>query len=255
MSSILNVYALPTLVTPEEMAGDAVVVIDVLRASTTIIHALAAGAKEVLPCLEVDEARTIAAQFPPGEVILGGERGGLAIDGFDLGNSPTDYTPERVAGRTLVFTTTNGTRAMARCKQAAHVFIGAFVNAAAVVECLAGIDRIHLLCAGTEGRMSNDDVLVAGLLVERLQQRGDMMRRLNAQAITAQETWRHAFALPQSLGAEPLPPERLAAQLRDSLGGQNLVNVGLEADILTAARLDRFDIVPELEAGGRRIRG
>ena len=73
-------------------------VIDVLRASTTIIHALESGATEVTPCVEIEEARRMSAALPKGHTVLGGERDGLKIDGFDLGNSPEEYTPERVAG-------------------------------------------------------------------------------------------------------------------------------------------------------------
>ena len=118
MTKTLNVHALPKLVEPKDLADGTVVVIDVLRASTTIIAALEAGAVEVIPCLEIDDARRVAAQFPAEEVILGGERQGLPIEGFDLGNSPEDYTPYAVAGKTLVFTTTNGTRAMIHARQA-----------------------------------------------------------------------------------------------------------------------------------------
>jgi 2-phosphosulfolactate phosphatase len=254
MAPILNVYALPKFVTPEELEGGTVVVIDVLRASTTIVYALEAGAREVVPCGEVGEARAIAAQLPPGEAVLGGERGGLKIDGFDLGNSPTEYTPERVGGRTVVFTTTNGTQAMLRCRKAGRVLIGAFVNATAILEELASGEQVHLLCAGTRGEFSRDDILLAGLLVDWLQRRGGMNYLVNAQGVTARENWTSSFATPYVLGAEPLPAQLLAAELRKSPGGRNLTAVGLEADILTAAEIDRYSIVPELDVGDFRIR-
>jgi len=253
MPNILNVYALPKLVAPEEMTGGTVVVIDVLRACTTIAHALEAGAREVIPCEEVDEARSIAQRVPDGEVILGGERKGLPIDGFDLGNSPSEYTFARVEGKTVVFTTTNGTRAMIHARLANHIIIGAFVNVTAVFEELAGQEQIHLLCAGTNGQMSHDDVLLAGLLVERIQREGGLLYEQNAQAITARETWLHSFALPRAIGAEPLEPERLAKELRKSLGGRNLVSIGREDDILDAARIDQFSSVPALDPNRMRI--
>src|SRR3989339_400165 len=162
MKNQLHGYTPPTPGAAGGLAGATVVVIDVLRASTTIIHALNAGAAEIIPCGEVEQARALAADFPREEVVLGGERGGLPIDGFDLGNSPSEYTPDRVAGRTIVFTTTNGTRAMMRCRKAGRVLIGAFVNASAVAEQLVGCERISLLCAGTEGEYSRDDILMAG---------------------------------------------------------------------------------------------
>jgi len=127
----IDVYLLPALVEPADLAGKAVAVIDVLRATTTIIQALAAGAAEVIPCLEVEEARRIAVPLG-GRAVTGGERGGKQIPGFDLGNSPAEFTPERVAGKTVVFTTTNGTRAMQRCKEARRVLVAAFTNLSAV---------------------------------------------------------------------------------------------------------------------------
>ncbi|HYW81106.1 MAG TPA: 2-phosphosulfolactate phosphatase, partial [Thermoguttaceae bacterium] len=116
MTPTLNVYALPRLVDPEKLAGGTAVVIDVLRASTTIVHALESGAREIIPCSDVGEARAIASQLSAGEFVLGGEREGLPIDGFDLGNSPSEYLPHRVEDKAVVFTTTNGTRAISQVR-------------------------------------------------------------------------------------------------------------------------------------------
>src|SRR5262245_39532454 len=121
----IDVFLLPALVEPAALAGKTAVVIDVLRATTTIVQALATGAKEIVPLQEVDEARRLAEKLGEG-AILGGERGGVLIPGFDLGNSPAEYTAAKVAGKTVVFTTTNGTRALQRCKMAERVLIGAF---------------------------------------------------------------------------------------------------------------------------------
>jgi 2-phosphosulfolactate phosphatase len=254
MKPTLNVYALPKLVAAEELAGGSAVVIDVLRATTTIVYALDAGAKEVLPCLAVSDALLLAKQFPPDQVLLGGEREGAAIEDFDLGNSPDEYTPERVGGKTLVFTTTNGTHAVAHARTADEVLLAAFVNADAVVRHLLECEHIHILCAGTDGQISDDDVLLAGMLVERIQREGGIVYKQNGQAITARETWLHAFALPQALGAELLDPDRLAAKLRGSLGAKNLLALGLDADVLAASWISRFDLVPLLDAKTMRIR-
>ena len=172
MPGLLNVYFLPKLVEPEELLGGTAVVIDVLRSTTTIVHALAAGAREVIPCLEVDDARKIVQSFPADQVVLGGERGGLAVQGFDLGNSPEGYTADRLQDKTLVITTTNGTRAMAHAHLASQILLGAFVNVTALCERLVGRQVIHMICSGTDGRLSDDDSLLAGLVVDRLQ-RGD----------------------------------------------------------------------------------
>jgi 2-phosphosulfolactate phosphatase len=209
----------------------------------------------VIPCAEVEEARKIACQFPADEVVLGGERGGLAVKGFDLGNSPDEYTAKRVRGKTLVITTTNGTRAMAHAQTAAQIFLGAFVNVSALCEQLQGHGAIHILCAGTNGQYSEDDVLLAGMLVDRLQRRDGMGYMLNGQAITAQEMWLHEFALPKALGAETLEPERLAEALHDTSGGRGLAALGLDKDILAAAQIDRLPIVPELDPVSFRICG
>lgn len=251
----LNVYALPSLVQEEELAGATVVVIDVLRASTTIVHALEAGAAEIIPCADVDEARRIAAEFPPGAALLGGERDGLPIEGFDLGNSPTEYVPQRVEGRTIVFTTSNGTRAMVRCHRAELVLVGSFVNATAVFEELAGKEQIHLICAGTLGQYSRDDILLAGLLVERLARSGAGHYEMNVQAVTARENWTSSFAVPYTVGAEPMEPELLAAELRKSEAGRRLAAIGRDQDILTASLVDRFSAVPVLDPRTMRIAG
>jgi 2-phosphosulfolactate phosphatase len=253
MKPTLNVYALPRFVEPEEMAGGTVVVIDVLRSTTTIVHALNAGAKEVIACREVADALALAGQFPADQVVLGGERDGVRIDGFQLGNSPEEYTWDQVGGKTVLLTTTNGTRAMSHAGQADEIFIAALVNASAVVRRLHGREHVHILCAGTDGKISEDDVLLAGLLVDRLQRQGGMVYQQNGQAITARETWLSAFALPQAIGAEPLAPERLAEKLRTTLGARNLIALGLDADILAAAQLDRFDLAPQLDPKTMRI--
>ncbi|MCS7303796.1 MAG: 2-phosphosulfolactate phosphatase [Thermoguttaceae bacterium] len=253
MAWMLNVYALPSLVTDQDLADGTAVVVDVLRATTTITYALAAGAREVIACTEIEEARRIASQLPAGEVLLGGEREGRPIEGFDLGNSPGEYIPERVAGRTIVFTTSHGTRALAQVRAARQILLGAFVNAQALCDRLAGVESIHIVCAGTRGQISRDDVLAAGLLVERLQRASADAYTLNAQAITARENWRYSFAIPFAVDAEPIPPERLAAELRQTLAGQHLIGFGYEEDIVAAAQLDRFACVPCMDPSTMRI--
>jgi 2-phosphosulfolactate phosphatase len=253
MKPSLNVYSLPLLVEPEELVGSTVLVIDVLRGTTTITYALEAGAEQVIPCLEVDDAKKLAEQFPAGEFVLGGERNGVLIEGFDLGNSPEDYSVASVGGKTVIFTTTNGTRALLHARQADEVFPTAFVNAGAVVAKLLERENISILCSGTDGQISNDDVLLAGMLVDRIQRQSGGIYQENAQALTARETWLHAFALPQSLGAEPLGPDRLAQELGKSLGGKNLIALELFEDILAAARIDAFDIVPRFDTKTLRI--
>ncbi|HEX3998731.1 MAG TPA: 2-phosphosulfolactate phosphatase [Pirellulales bacterium] len=251
MQTALAAHFLPDLVAPEELAGGTVVVIDVLRASTVICHALAAGARAVIPALEVEEARRIAAKLPPGEAVLGGEREGLPIPGFDLGNSPAEYRPDTVGGRTVVFTTTNGTRAMNRCRQAGRVLVGAMVNRTAVCEAIqaSGARAVHMLCAGTRGKITREDVLFAGAAIDRLIESGaiDEMAQ-NDQARIARAAWRQAVG-GQSSGL----PATLAAELRNTQGGRNLKAIHLDRDIDDAAKLDLLRVVPELDLAAWRI--
>ena len=238
----IDVYLLPALVEPSELAGKTVVVIDVLRATTTIIHALAAGATQVIPCLEVDEARRIANELGS-KAVLGGERGGQQIPGFDLGNSPLEYTPGAVGGKGVVFTTTNGTRAMLRCRAARRVLIGAFANFSAVCRELAGENEIALLCAGTDGHVTREDALFAGAVVDDLARTAKCL--VNDQGQIAADAWRTAVRL--------LTDRPLGLTLRDSRGGRNLIEIGQENDIDIAAQIDKFDIVPQLDVAAWRI--
>jgi 2-phosphosulfolactate phosphatase len=247
MPSHLNVYGLPKYAAPKDLAGGTAVVIDVLRATTTIVYALEAGAKEVIPCREIEDARAEAEKHCRCEILLGGERGGEPIADFDMGNSPEEYSGTEVEGKTIVFTTTNGTLAMSHARDAKKILLAAFVNVSAVVQKLLGEDEVHILCAGTNGEFSQDDILLAGLIVERLNKIGGKVYEMNAQAVTARECWLHSFALPQSLGAEPIHPERLEKELRKSLGAKGLIELGYDADILAASRIDRFQGVPELD--------
>jgi 2-phosphosulfolactate phosphatase len=239
---------LPDLVAADELQGSTCVVIDVLRATTTITYALATGAARVIPCLEVDEAHRLASQVQP-RPLLGGERGGVRIKDFDLGNSPSEYAAQRVTGKTLVFTTTNGTKAMQRARQAKRVLLGAFVNFGAVTAALSNVESIQVLCAGTQNQITREDVLLAGAIVDRLGTAAPST--LNDSARIAQAAWREVARgaeSPQQLG------EILSRELRDTQGGRNLIHLGLEADLIDCAAIDRFAFAPELDLQTWEIR-
>ena len=245
------------------VAGGIAVVIDVLRASTTIITALAHGATGVRPVLTIDEARALAAGVGPGSgVLLGGERGGLRIDGFDLGNSPLEYSADRVAGRRIVITTTNGTAALDASTAAAEVLIGAIVNRAAVAaraRALAtahGTPDIHLVCAGTDGQVTEEDLLTAGAILDaagRLP--GANLDTLDASATAALETFRgvvSAWGGEVRAGAHTGLASAIAAVFATSRGGRNLIELGMQGDLPAAAAIDSLSVVPRLD---RRPRG
>jgi 2-phosphosulfolactate phosphatase len=250
MSRPILVHLLPGLFEPPDLRGGVAVVIDVLRATSTIIHALAAGAERVVPCGEIDEAQRVASDAPRGTVLLGGERGGLKIPNFDLGNSPAEYTRESVAHKTVIFTTTNGTRALLRAKEARRVLIGALSNVGAVVELLAEeTGPVHLVCAGTEGQITLEDVLCAGVIAHWL----DLAA---AAADASDDVTQLALNLFASCGHDydRAHQDRVLALLRQSRGGRNLIDCDMEPDIAVCAEQDKFDIVPELSREPWEIR-
>ncbi|TSA38809.1 MAG: 2-phosphosulfolactate phosphatase [Porphyromonadaceae bacterium] len=153
----------------EELRGKVVVVIDVLRATSVIITALSNGARWVKTVASIEEA----FQLKSSDVLLGGERHALPIDGFDFSNSPLDYTVEKVRNKGIVLTTTNGTLALSKCGSADEVLIGAFINYRALTNYLSAQNQsVELICAGTNGEFSLDDFLCAGLICSTLQKSG-----------------------------------------------------------------------------------
>jgi 2-phosphosulfolactate phosphatase len=215
--------------TPDEAgAAPTGLVIDVIRATSTICQALSAGYGRVLCAAEVEEARALRDAL--GEGVLGGERNAVRIPGFDLGNSPREY--EEPAGETLVLSTTNGTRAIvaaaARCKR---VFVASLLNLSAVVEAArAAGEDVVVVCAGVQGTLALDDAFVAGRIVELLG-----WERTDAAEAAARlvSTW---------AGAEQA--------FRASKSGRNLMENApeLEPDLAFCARESVLDVVPRLVA-------
>lgn len=235
----VQVHLLPCFVPPGRLVGGVAVVIDVLRASTTMLHALAAGCTCIRPCAEVDEARALAGSLPAGKTLLGGERGGLPLPDFDLGNSPRAYTSARCKNTILVMTTTNGTQALLRAAEADRVLIGAFGNFSAVCAQLRQERRpLHLICAGTDGEVTLEDTLLAGALVDCLGDAKDA--RLNDSARLAWDCFENHGRL-------------LQGALELSHGGRHLTALGLGEDIRAAAAVDQFALVPELKRNPLRI--
>ncbi len=203
------------------------VVIDVLRATTVINQAIASGAAEVVVCAEIDEALRLADQTEP-RPLLCGERSCRLIPGFDLANSPSEYRPERVAGKRLVMTTTNGTRAAVAAADFDQLYAVSFNNLSAVAEALADETAISILCAGTDGDITDDDVLWAGALLERLGAAASSPAAEQAIAL-----WREHVSRNESLS------DRLAV----SRGGQGLLRAGFQADIAHCAQIDSLRCV------------
>lgn len=212
-----------------------VLVIDVLRASTTIIAALAHGCSAVIIVADADEARRRARAVGPTAVIAG-ERRGEPLAGFDLGNSPREFTAERVGGRTVILTTSNGTRALLAARSAPAVGVAALVNlGAAAAWALAQGRDVVALCAGERGAPSLEDHVCAGLLLERLA--GEAAgAELSPAAL-------EAVVLGRRYGKDVA---RLAA---DSPWARHLSARGHGADVTTCLVLDTTARVPVMRAG------
>jgi 2-phosphosulfolactate phosphatase len=223
----------------------AVVVVDVLRATSTIVEALANGARHIVPVATVDEAARMAQNIGRDMVTLCGERRGLPIEGFDLANAPQDFTAERVSGKALVMTTTNGTKAflsVAERRTGAHgegeahlILAGAFLNLSAIIAQLARPDGSDgspaaIVCAGREGRFALEDVVCAGAVVRGLKDAGADLE-LNDAAMAA-----------RSLAGRHM--RDLAWMLERTAAGRHLESIGRGEDLAFCAKVDRTDVVP-----------
>lgn len=235
----IQVHLLPGLVPTGGLRGATAVAIDVLRGTTTMITALAAGCTDVRPCGTVEEARELARSLPAGRVLLGGERHNVKIEGFDLGNSPLEYTARVCQGKTLVMTTSNGTHAVLRAAEAERVLAAGFVNYSAVCGQLRQDRRpIHIVCAGTDGAVTLEDTLLAGALVDYLC--GVFDARLNDSARLARDSFKQHGSC-------------LLAAFEMSDGARGLLELGHGPDIEFAAGVDRFGLVPELRRDPLRM--
>lgn len=215
----------------EKYSKYSAVVIDVLRATTSIATACANGCKEIRPVRTVAEANKIKANDP--DILLAGEREGLLIPGFNLGNSPFEYTREQVAGKTIVMTTTNGTLALTKASVAQKVYAMAFINAAAITSILyQNQEDVVVLCAGSEGRFSLEDTLCAGLLADRLSN----IAKLSDTALAAQAMY-HDFAA------------ELLARVAESSHASYLSSIGFEKDVMLCLQRDILTVIPVFDNG------
>ncbi|MGD2046286.1 MAG: 2-phosphosulfolactate phosphatase [Gemmatimonadota bacterium] len=214
-----------------DLADRLVVVIDVVRATTTIVEALANGARGIYPTDSTEEAVKLAHSLGRDDALLCGERRGQKVEGFDLGNSPADFTPDAVGGKRLVMSTTNGTTAFSLAHESERVLACAFTNLSAVAEEVSGVEELVVLCAGREGRFSMADALCAGHLIARLVQESEDDHELNDAAMAAKTL------------ASRKPSKRL---LLGTAGGKALVEIGLEDDLEICVEIDRHDFVAEM---------
>lgn len=228
----IEVFLTSSNVEEDDVRGRTVVVIDVLRACSSIVTALSNGARAVMPVLDMAQAGRIAANLDPDVYRLGGERGGEKIEGYHLGNSPLEYTEGEVEGRDVILNTTNGTKALTRARAAKHLLAGSFLNAGRVVQFIEHhADRdVAIICAGRQNRLSLEDTLCAGLLIDRLW--ADDEPKFVSDAAHA------ALALYRS------DRDHLQDTIVRCNHAQNLIDLGYEKDIAYCLQVDAIPVLP-----------
>jgi 2-phosphosulfolactate phosphatase len=215
---------------PAALESATVVVVDVVRATTTLVEALANGARGIYATPSTEEAVKLAQSLGREDTLLCGERKGAKVPGFDLGNSPREFTRDAIEGKRLVMSTTNGTRALAKGQHGARLLTCAFTNLSAVAKAVQDAERLVVLCAGREGRFTLDDALCAGHLVRTVQADRELALNDASQAAAAWAGFRK--------------PSRKFLEATE--GGRTLVEIGLGDDLDVCAEIDRHDIVAEL---------
>ncbi|MEG2290349.1 MAG: 2-phosphosulfolactate phosphatase family protein [Clostridium sp.] len=220
---------------PERLKGKVVVVIDVLRATTVMITAINNGCEKVIPVREIEDALHIANKNREYS-LLGGEREGLKIEEFDFSNSPLDYTAEVVKGKTLIMTTSNGTRAIKNSEEADRIFIAAMINGNAVAKKLVELNKdVVFINAGTNGEFSMDDFITSGYIINCIKSMGGSEHDLTDMAITSEYVYK----------GNP----GIISFVKDALHYKRLKDLGFYEDLRYCLTKDIVDIVPEYKAG------
>ncbi len=225
MPASIDVVFTPDLLPFSDLTGKTVVVADILRATTTITFAVANGATAITPVLTPEDAFRLARNQP--NTLSGGERGGMKVDGFNLGNSPREYTEAVVSDRQIVLTTTNGTRTLQACRAAERVLVGSFLNLGAIVDRLAQVaGELVLACSGREGGFCTEDTVFAGACVAALTE------PLPTDAAEAAKILYQTHR------------DNLLGMLKNCYHGQYLADIGLGEDLEFCAQVDLVDVVP-----------
>lgn len=218
----------------KDLAGKSVVVIDALRATTTMTVAFENGARAFIPVGTVEEARELVAKNP--DYLLAGERRAKPLEGFHLGNSPRDYRPDKIRGKTIVMTTTNGTRALVSARGGAEVFIGSFLNLGALCERLMEAGRDALIaCSGEKDLFCLEDTVCGGAIVERLERTGHSIIKTDA-AYAAKILYEHCEG-------------NVYEMLCSCEWGTYLEGLGLGKDVRICAQVDSSKVVPVYREG------
>lgn len=234
----LDVRLSPAALRPESLKGRTVAVVDVLRTSSTIVTALANGARAVVPAADLGEAGRLAATLDHDTVLVAGDRNGEPLDGY-LGTSPRAFTPDAVRGQTVVITSANGTPALAAARAAETAIVAAFLNASRAAAFLHSAARfgqpVTILCSGTDGRVALEDVLCAGFLLSRFLQPGQVAALGDAAQM--------AYALYAGSHAQ------LGTALAGTAQARRLAALGHAEDLAACTQVDAVDVLPMLVDG------
>lgn len=227
----LNVFLSPVIVDELYFTGKTTVVIDVLRATSTIITAINNGAKEIVPVASIEFAVKVSGGMFGGQTLLGGERNTKKIEGFALGNSPFEYSKDIVEGKTIVFYTTNGTKAIAKAKYSENLFACSFLNIQALSKHLVSLGTdIEVICSGRNNYFSLEDSVCAGMLVSKLSQ--------NCGDIELNDSARAGLILYEKYKND------IYHLLKQSDHGKLLLDNGFDADLEYCSTVDMFDTIP-----------
>lgn len=233
----IDIQFVPSPPNPKLLSNRAVVVIDVLRATSVIVHALSQGALEIFPVSTVEEAFQLVKTFPPGTTLLGGEKDTRRIEGFDLGNSPKEYIAERVKEKRLILRTTNGTKAFHLVSSGKEVMVGSFFNIGAVAQRCVEIGRDLLLFpSGDEGNFSLEDTVCGGMLI-------DLIIKKGKKHVVLTDASHSAYILYQRF------EDNLVEAFHLSRHGKELIDLGHGDDLLYCAQIDITHFVPLFREG------
>jgi len=236
----IEVFFSPAGVDELGMRGRNVVIIDVLRASTTICTALRNGAREVIPTPDIENATKISANLSGNSRLLGGERQGKKIDGFDLGNSPSEYTPEKVGGKTIIFTTTNGAGAVYKCRYAAMALVGTFVNISSIVQTIRDVGGTWtILCSGSQGAFSIEDATCAGMIISKVQAETE---------VETDDAGLTAIILHKNF------KRSILGMMKKAEHGKYLASIGFGEDLKICAAVDSVPVVPTVDGVGIKLK-
>lgn len=232
----INVLLSPQNVDELYFTGKTSVIIDVLRATSVIAHALNAGAKEIIPVGSIDFAMKISSNTHASQSLLCGERNTKIIEGFNLGNSPEEYTEEKVKGKTIILFTTNGSKSVVKAKFSQNLFTCSFNNLKSIADHLVNLgEDVEILCAGSNGMFCIEDTVCAGKLISEIQ-------KINT-GIEVTDAAKASLVLSKEFGGD------ITEMLKDCEHGKLLTENDFGRDLEICGKLNSRNVVPFFDNG------